>query len=138
MVDKLVVYTDQSRGVYRGIHREFYPRWLGWKLIEEGRSLAEIDGAVVEFYMTYFFYRFKLDLVNVEAQFLLFNFGTSEGGKKMLSKLQKVTNSRLEGTELLEAFNTMGPVGLLQLKLELLEFYYYVGRPIDGAWVLSC
>ena len=41
---------------------------------------------------------------------------------------QKVTNSRLEGTELLEAFNAMGHVCLLQLKLELLEFYYYVGR----------
>ena len=139
MVDikNLKVYQDNSKGTYRGINRSFFPRWEGWKLLEDGRSLEEIDRAVESFYMTYFFYRFKLDLIVPEAQYILLNFATSQGAKKMLSKLQKATNSHLEGTALIEEFNYQGAEAILKLKLELLEFYYYIGKPEEGAWVLT-
>jgi hypothetical protein len=137
MVKNLQVYQENARGTYKGISRVFFPKWIGWKLLEEGGKDEELEKAVEDFYMTYFFYQMKLDLIVPEAQYMLLNFATSQGAKKMLSKLQKATNSHLEGTALIEEFNHQGAEAILKLKLELLEFYYYIDRPELGAWVLT-
>jgi hypothetical protein len=138
MVKNLQVYQENDRGTYKGISRAFFPKWIGWKLLEEGGKDEELQKAVEDFYMTYFFYQMKLDLIEDKtSQFLLFNFVTAHGKKKGISKLQKATNSHLESTALIEEFNYQGAEAILKLKLELLEFYYYIDRPELGAWVLT-
>ena len=138
MIENLIVYNSNARGVYRGITRQFFPKWEGWSLIETGASQFEVDKAAESFYMTYFYYPLKLDLLNDDKiAIACLNFATSEGKKKLISKLQKTTNSLLQGALLIEQFNNMGKYGQVKLMLELLDHYTYFNKYEDGCWIID-
>lgn len=129
MVKQLVVYQENARGTYRGIRKEFFPKWCGWLLLEEGASAQELDRAVEEFYLSYFYYQMKLDQFdNQIIAFLLLDFATQHGKKKAISKLNQVANS-------IDSFNSLGVIGEYKLILEILEFLSYTSNS-NTSWVL--
>lgn len=128
MVKQLEVYRDNSKGVYRGIRKEFFSKWRGWRLLEDGGSYEELEDAVEEFYMTFFYYQMKLDQIKSDAMaFLLLNFATQHGKRKALGKLKQVADS-------IEEFNRMGTLGEYKLLLEILEFMEYT-KSTNTEWV---
>lgn len=132
---KLEVFNNNSRGVYHGISRQYFPRWEGWQMIEEGKPKEFMLEAVEQFYMTYFYYPLKLDLLeDKDLAMACLNFAASEGKKKLISKLQKATSSHLEGTKLIEA---VGGCDKYRLLLEFLDHYYWLGKPTEGLWVIN-
>jgi len=128
VIKQLEVYKDNSKGTYRGIRREFFPRWRGWEILEDGAGYEELEVAVEEFYMTFFFYQMKLDQLKSDAMAsLLLNFATQHGKKKALQKLKQVADS-------IEEFNRMGTLGEYKLLLEILEFMEYT-KSTNTEWV---
>jgi len=57
MVKHLNVYQENAKGTYRGIRKEYFPKWRGWKLLEDGARINELEQAVEEFYLSYFYYK---------------------------------------------------------------------------------
>ena len=135
---KLEVYKINARGTLYGINKEFFPRWSGWKLLYDGASQEELLAEAESFYLTYFYYPMKLDLMEDSriAEACL-QFASLEGKKKLVSKLQKATGSHLEGTQLVEAFNKSGTQGKQKLLLEFLDHYTYFGKLHEASWVLE-
>jgi lysozyme family protein len=134
MVSKLSAYQENSKGTYRGISRSYYPKWEGWEMLESGISYAEIEKAVERFYISYYFYQMKLDLLEDDLiAFTLFNFAVSNGKKKAFQKLQVVTGST---NDFINTLNSMGKLGQYKLLLELLEFYQYTGNG-NVQWLYS-
>ena len=135
---KLEVYKINARGTLYGINQHFYPRWSGWKLLYEGASQEVLLAEAESFYMTYFYYPLKLDLIeDSRIAECAFQFATLEGKKKLVSKFQKATGSRLEGTQLVEAFNKSGTQGKQKLLLEFLDHYSYFNKLNEASWVLE-
>lgn len=138
MIKKLVVYTDNAHGVYCGISKEYFPKWEGWQLLYQGASREAMGIAVENFYMTYFWYHMKLDLVeDTNIAFAMLNFATANGKKKLVSKLQKATHSSLEGALLIAEFNATKHYGKLKLLMEFIEHYQWVGDYNKGQWVVE-
>jgi len=130
MVGNLKIFQDNPKGTYRGIRREFFPLWNGWEMLEQGRSIQEIDTAVEEFYINFYYYHLKLDLLeNQNIAYILLNFATLHGKKKCLQKLQKVSGG-------IDKFNALGKAGEYQLIIEILDFYEYI-RSTDTKWVFD-
>jgi len=136
IVDSLIVYNDSSRGVYRGISKLYFPKWVGWSMIESGASSTEVDQEVYNFYLSYFYYQMKLDDIQNQAiACAIMNFATLNGKKKAIQKLQKVTNSQAIGFELIALFNSLGKCGEYQLLLEFMEFYSFTGEMSKVEWL---
>jgi len=135
VIKQLEVYKDNSKGTYRGIRRDFYPRWRGWALLEDGWGYEELEVAVEEFYITYFFYQMKLDQLKSDAiAFLLLNFATQHGKRKCWEKVQRAVGNHSEGAKLIEEFNHIGTLGEYKLLLEILEFMEYT-KSTNTEWV---
>jgi hypothetical protein len=128
MVKNLEVYKDNSKGTYRGIRREFFPRWEGWAILENGGNLKDLDEAVERFYLSFYYYHLKLDQVmDKQIAFALLNFSTLHGKKKALQKVSLVASS-------IDELNLMGVSGSYKVLLEILDFYSYVGNT-NTSWV---
>lgn len=131
MIKKLDAYNRNAKGTYKGISRQFYPKWSGWGLLEEGADYASLEKAVEEFYMAYYWYNLKLDLLdNEELAFCLFNFAVENGKSKCLQKVRLVADS-------VEGLNSIGRGTTYRLLLELVEFYHYTKRDNIG-YILEC
>lgn len=133
-VRKLEVYTSVEEGKYRGISRKFFPKWEGWELDNK-------DEAVNSFYMVYFYYALKLDLVeHMVLEELVMNFATLQGKRKAISKLQKVCGMEMTGkpsTSLMEYVSDNHEAILCKYILEIIEFYDFIHKPQEGSWALN-
>lgn len=120
MVRLLDAYKNNQKGTYRGISRQYYPKWSGWNLLENDGTFQEIEKEVVAFYTTYYYYQLRLDLIEDEnIALVLFNFAVNNGKKKALQKIALVAGN-------VEGFNKVGNIGKLRLLLELLDFHEYI------------
>lgn len=129
------VFQKSSKDITHGISKRFYPKWAGWKL----QDPLEIQEAAREFYSAFFWYRYKLDLLdNGKLAELLFNFLTLEGANKTLSKLNNVLGTTYSSfsVELMEQLNSVPKVAVNLLILEMIEFYHFVGRLDNIGWLL--
>ena len=136
-IRKLDAYHDNSRGKYRGITKKYFPRWTGWKLIEDGRPFNEIDDAVIEFYLQFFIKELYLeDFSNRELATACLNFATKHGKKKLIQKLQHIVGLPLTGKELIQGFNSMGSFGEYKLLLEFMDFYLYT-KDNNIEWIID-
>lgn len=131
MVKRLDAYQRNAKGTYKGISRQFYPRWSGWELLENGADYTSLEKAVDDFYMAYYWYNLKLDLLdNEELAFCLFNFAVENGKSKCKQKIGIVTDS-------VEGLNSITKGITYRLLLELIEFYSYTKRDNIG-YILEC
>ena len=136
LVENLAVYNKISYGVYRGITRVHFPKWVGWILLDNQESIDLVDEEVVKFYEAYFYYNLKLDLlVNPAIACAVLNFATMHGKKKALQKLYKVVGEGLQGIEIIEAFNEKGRCAEYQILLEFMEFYSFTGDILKVEWL---
>lgn len=139
MVRQLVVYQDNFRGTYRGISKAYYPKWEGWTYLENyPMDIDKVEQAVLDFYTSRFFYQLRLDLLdNTDIAFILFNFATSHGKKKMVQKIQQVLHSNLDSWELIDELNASDTASIYRLILELIEFYSFIGKLEEAQWLLK-
>lgn len=137
----LDIYPVITMGVYRGISYKFFPKWEGWELLENEVPIELVDKAVERFYLTYFYYYLKLDMIHrpVVEQTLM-NFATIHGKRKAIMKLEKASGFPITGKPsaelavyVAENVDEVAPL----LFLELLEFYEFIGDIENGAWVLE-
>ena len=132
----LEVYSKIEEGKYRGISKRHFPKWEGWDL-ENG----EREEAVDRFYMVYFYYSLKLDLVEDEVlEKLILNFSTLQGKKKAISKLEKVCGLPMTGKTsslLMEYAANNHDYVLYKYILEIIEFYDFIHKPQEGLWALD-
>lgn len=130
----LEVYTHTEEGKYRGISKKFFPKWEGWELDNK-------DEAVERFYMAYFYYSLKLDLIeNTELETLVLNFATLQGKRKAISKLQKVCGIDMTGKSSAELMEYVGKnhEGIIyKYILEIIEFYNFIHKPGEDLWALN-
>ncbi len=138
MIKDLHVFKEHASGILHGIHKAYFPRAKVWQLLEEGANSGDLEVEAVEFYKVHFMQALKLDqLESQRMQFICLNFATMHGKKKLLQKLGKVTGMYGEDLGLVQVLNTMGAQGELELMIELLEFYHYIGASVGaGDWIL--
>lgn len=133
-VSTLEVYSHVEEGKYRGISKKFFPKWEGWELDSK-------DEAVERFYMAYFYYSLKLDIIgdsNLET--LVMNLATLQGKRKAISKLQKVCGMEMTGktsTELMEYVSNNHHDVIYKYILEIIEFYDFIHKPEEDLWALN-
>lgn len=136
LIENLVVYNENGRGLYRGVHKAHFPKWAGWSMIERGESKERIDEEVLRFYEIFFYDQMGLaQLSNLSVQCAIMNFATMHGKKKAIQKIQKVTNTDSQGVALMQELNSMGKCGEYHLLLELLEFYSFTGDISKIDWL---
>jgi len=137
----LDVYSMMSTDIYRGISKAFFPKWEGWKLLEAGADSYLVDKAVDSFYLTYFYYYLKVDMVGDRLiEFCIMNFATSHGKRKAIMKLEKAAGFPITGkpsASLMEFLSDNKNEVVPVLLLELLEFYEFIGDIRGGLWVLN-
>lgn len=133
----LEVYAQSDIGMYRGINKEYFPKWEGWGLEGEAKDLA-----AEKFYLVYFYYNMKLDMLDNQTFVnLVMNFATMHGKRKAVSKLQKVAGFEMTGqvsSELLLYINENSEGLIFQYILEIIEFYSFINQPQNNLWALNC
>ncbi len=68
-------YTPIDGDTYRGIARRFFPKWVGWQMIDDMKPLeqgeliknAELDGLVNAFYKANFWDKLQGDAIDSQA-----------------------------------------------------------------------
>ena len=127
--------------VYRGIDRNYYSKWIGFRLIDEGKIFEEVDKAVVDFYLTYYYYQLKLDLIEDELlEFVILDFATQNGKRKTIEKLERVCGLEVTGkptTKLMTYMHQHKGFLFPYIILEFLEFYYYTEKLLQGGFLLK-
>lgn len=122
MIRELEAFKRNTRGVIHGIDRRYYPKFLGWKMIEEGCSAKELEDVAEEFYKIYYYYNLKLDLLeDQELARVLLIFAVDNGKAKCIDKVKLVAGT-------MEYLNVSTKEVRYKLLLELIEFYYYIGN----------
>lgn len=121
MIRELEAFKRNTRGMIHGIDRRYYPKFLGWKMVEEGCSAKELEDTAIEFYKVYYYYNLKLELLDDQdlARVLLI-FAVDNGKAKCLDKVKLVADN-------MEYLNVANKETIYKLLLELLEFYSYIG-----------
>lgn len=131
MIKRLDAYQRNAKGTYKGISKSYYPKWSGWELLDNGADYNTLEHAVKDFYMAYYWYNLKLDLVdNEELAFCLFNFAVENGKSKCLQKIHLVSED-------IEGLNSLSKGITYKLLLELLEFYSYT-KSTNIGYILEC
>lgn len=111
------VKGDRGGETYKGIARNFFPRWAGWKIIDSKKPLKHnqiiksetLDALVKQFYKTEFW-----DVVGgdkIEDQKIantLYDFGVNAGHGRSISNIQRVLGLPITGkinAKLIHAIN---------------------------------
>ncbi len=111
------VKGDSGGETYKGIARNYHPKWEGWKLVDKAKPLKhnqviksdELDKLVVSFYKKNFW-----DVIGgdqIEDQFVantLYDFGVNAGYGRSIQNIQEVLGLPKTGKitkELIEAIN---------------------------------
>ena len=128
--------------IYRGINHKFYQKWVGFKQLSEGASFSDIDNSVRDFYLSYFYYTLKLDVLeDNQLQYLILNFAVLNGKKKAISKIQKALGLEITGIasiKLMEVINFLPRTKVLKaIILEFIEFYDFTKNLSDAHWLLE-
>ena len=109
---------------YEGISRKFFPKWVGWKFIDDGfTDYDKLDKMVDDFYYTYFWIKLKLDDVQDQnlANLILY-FAVQNGKKKAVQKVQRVLKLPQGGLMTEELVGSINSINFLELYCEYIEF----------------
>jgi len=126
--------ADRGGETYRGISRKFWPKWVGWDIIDSTDHFDDrLDALVIEFYREYFWDALHLD--KVEDDFvasMILDFGTNIGKKAIISKLQRVVGVKVDkiiGPITIRAINAMPRDTLVyHVLLEVVELYVQISN----------
>ncbi len=127
---------------YRGINHKYYQKWVGFSKLEQQAPQEEVDNDVIDFYLSYFYYALKLDILeDDQLQYLILNFAVQNGKKKAISKIQKALDLEITGNasiKLMEVINFFPRLKVAnKLILEFLEFYDFTNNLQSAKWLLS-
>jgi hypothetical protein len=140
-VKTLSIYKVHKNGIYRGIHKKYFSKWEGWDLLEKGEDVDKVDQAAINFYIVFFFFHMKLDLIeNPVIRWALLNFATMHGKRKAISKLEQVLGLPQTGavnSKVCELINAAPKGTEYKLLLELVEFYSFIDRYESSDWVID-
>lgn len=129
---------DNGGETYKGISRRWYPKWVGWEIIDSFSDKytivsEELDELVAMFYYTVYWY--KLHCHRIEDEFvaeLVFNFAVNMGKKVVIKKVQRVlgvTQDGLIGNITIGALNKIDiDKFVYHFILEIVEFYVLIGK----------
>lgn len=148
MVQELKVWNefklneaDGSYEVYRGIDKNYYSKWIGFRMIDEEKDFEEVDKAAIDFYITYYYYQLKLDMIEDKLlEFVILNFAVMNGKKKAIEKLQRITGFEVTGktsTKLMEYINRYKAQLTPLILLEYIEFFYYTESLLKSGFLLK-
>jgi lysozyme family protein len=93
---------DKGGETYRGISRVNFPKWEGWKIVDNSKPLkkgdkinsSELDSMILSFYYENFYTKIKAEQVNdtlVAAH--LYDHGVNGGLARSVKLLQKAINN---------------------------------------------
>jgi len=123
---------DRGGETYCGISRKYFPRWVGWEIIDEADHFdSRLDDLVLEFYKEYFWD--ALHLEGVEDDFvagMLLNIAVNQGKKSVVKKVQRILKVKVDGfigPVTIQALNdTPRDVFVFQFILETIELYTHI------------
>lgn len=112
-----IVTGDRGGETYKGIARNFFPSWAGWKIVDEKKPLRNgaiinnqmLDNLVKKFYKTEFWDVLSAD--NIEDQSIantLYDFGVNAGSGRSIKNLQQTLSIPITGkisAQLIDAIN---------------------------------
>ena len=140
-IKALDVFSVNYDGTYCGIAKKYFSKWEGWKMLENGESQLVVQQAAINFYMVFFFFHLKLDLLdNPTIRWALLNFATKHGKKKAISKIEQVIGIPQTGrpsAKLMGAINRLPKSTEYKLLLEMIEFYAFTGNYEESRWVID-
>ena len=125
---------DSGGETIYGISRKWYPKWVGWKLVDRGiHEGADIDILVSKFYKEIYWDKLHLDhIVDINIAGTLFNFSVNIGKRKLVMKVQRILGTTIDGVIgpiTLKLLNGVNPKEFLyHLFLELIEFYLTLAK----------
>lgn len=101
-------HIKQDRGgeTYKGIARNFFPRWAGWKIVDSRKPLKHgqiindsmLDNLVKQFYKTEFWDVVGGDLIEDQSiANTLYDFGVNAGQGRSISNIQRVLKLPITG-----------------------------------------
>lgn len=111
------VKGDRGGETYKGIARNFFPKWEGWKLVDAAKPLKNnqiikhsyLDELVKKFYKTNFWDIISGDQIeNQSIADTLYDFGVNSGNPRSIKNIQKSLNLAETGkisVSLIEAIN---------------------------------
>ena len=111
------VKGDRGGETYKGIARNFFPRWAGWKIVDSKKPLKNnaiikdemLDTLVLQFYKTEFWDVLGGD--KIEDQSIantLYDFGVNAGQGRSIKNMQQALKIPITGKitkELINAIN---------------------------------
>jgi lysozyme family protein len=94
--------ADRGGETYRGIARNFWANWEGWKIIDANKPLRynqilknpALDKLVQEFYFENFWLPLKLNFINKDIAALIFDFAVGSGTITSVMQVQKLLNNK--------------------------------------------
>lgn len=95
------VSNDRGGETYRGISRKYFPKWHGWKIVDQNKPLkygqiinnSELENDILEFYYDNFYQPMKIDRIeNILISGHLLCHGVNAGIKTSVKLLQKAIN----------------------------------------------
>ena len=125
---------DHGGETYAGISRKWFPKWKGFRLLDtETYQDNELHDAVSEFYLVYFWYKMKCDLMEDEfIASMIFGFSVNLGKRQTTKKIQrilKVKQDGILGNITINALNNAEPSTFVyHFLLEVIEFYLQLGK----------
>ena len=130
---------DNGGETFKGIARNFYPKWSGWIIVdsyadkEEAVIDTKLQKLVEDFYFNFYWYKLKCsDMHNEFIAEMLFNFAINMGKKQVVKKLQRILNVKADGIigmHTLAALNSREPQAFVHhFILEIVEFYAQISK----------
>lgn len=127
-----VLSSKSSKYSYKGIERKFFPKWEGWRSIDDDMFVDEL--VVSTFYKEYFWDRLLCD--DFKSQYvvnLLMAFAITSGKKKAVSKLNRiigVSNKDYLDNTSINIINASNQDNIfLSLFADIVEFYVSINTP---------
>ena len=132
---------DKGGETYRGISRNNWPEWEGWKIIDEYKKShilktndyitdPELDKMVNEFYLVKFWTPLNLEGITYENNALqIFDFGVNAGLGRAIRTAQRLSGVRVDGVigpVTVFAINSMGEDFEHKYKHARSEYYRYL------------
>lgn len=93
------VSGDRGGETYKGIARNFWPKWAGWVIVDKHKPLkhnakikdTELESLVNQFYKRNFWDVLSGDAIDdQETAYKLYDFGVTSGQPRSVTQIQKV------------------------------------------------
>jgi lysozyme family protein len=131
--------NDNGGETYKGISRNFYPKFQGWTIIDTytDKSLLDNDKElakyVSDFYYAFYWYKLRCDDINdAFIAKMLFNFAVNMGKRQVIKKVQRIVGVEVDGLigniTVAALNNTDSRVFVNHFLLEIIEFYVQISK----------